>query len=67
MAGGSLAGILDYRGSSMELKSKRKGKGSETLFGGLDEDEIKCVTRQVVNGLAYLHEQGFLHVRTLIS
>ncbi|WWC98691.1 hypothetical protein V866_005584 [Kwoniella sp. B9012] len=29
--------------------------------GRLDEEEIKCVTKQVLEGLGYLHTNGFLH------
>jgi serine/threonine-protein kinase OSR1/STK39 len=61
ISGGSLAGVLDFRESS-PASERRRGKRSEEPIRGLDEEEIKCVTRQVIDGLAYLHEQGFLHV-----
>lgn len=32
--------------------------------GGLGEDEIKAIAKQVLDGLVYLHANGFLHVRT---
>lgn len=66
ISGGSLAGVLDFRESS-PASDRKRGKRSEEPVGGLEEDEIKCVTRQVVDGLAYLHEQGFLHVRMAVN
>ncbi|BEI79602.1 hypothetical protein CcaverHIS002_0101310 [Cutaneotrichosporon cavernicola] len=52
--GGSLAGILDWRACT---PSKRRPAGAH----GFDEDEIKAITKQVLDGLAYLHQNGFLH------
>lgn len=54
--GGSLAGILDYRACS---PSKCRSPGTP----GFNEDEIKAVIKQVLDGLVYLHANGFLHVR----
>jgi serine/threonine protein kinase len=51
--GGSPAGILDWRART---PSKRRAGH------GFDEDEIKAITKQVLEGLAYLHQNGFLHV-----
>lgn len=30
--------------------------------GSLNEEEVKAVVKQVLNGLAYLHDSGYLHV-----
>ena len=35
--------------------------------GRLDEEEIKAVTKQVLDGLCYLHVHGFLHVSHMRS
>ncbi|KAL7422323.1 hypothetical protein Q5752_002969 [Cryptotrichosporon argae] len=65
IAGGSLAGILDWRARSAAGPAKRHfGRGRQrgvTGVKGLSEDETKAVARQVLDGLAYLHENGFLH------
>lgn len=70
--GGSLAGILDWRAglaSNLDEKpslgSRLGSKRVETHeeVGKLEEEEIKAVSKQVVEGLAYLHRRGFLHVR----
>lgn len=75
VAGGSLAGILDWRRrlSDTPKQSHRfsrlhlggrahdDGDGSEPA-GNLEEDEIKAVTKQVLEGLHYLHDNGYLHV-----
>ncbi|KAL1409831.1 hypothetical protein Q8F55_003830 [Vanrija albida] len=50
--GGSLAGVLEWR--------IRNAAGTRHT-GALDEDETKAVIRQVVDGLVYLHANGFLH------
>ena len=34
----------------------------EESIGRLDEEEIKTATKQVLDGLVYLHGNGFLHV-----
>ncbi|GMK54422.1 hypothetical protein CspeluHIS016_0110080 [Cutaneotrichosporon spelunceum] len=52
--GGSLAGILDWRAGT---PSKRRRAGAN----GFDEDEIKAIAKQVLDGLGYLHQNGFLH------
>ncbi|CAK9786559.1 kinase-like protein [Cutaneotrichosporon oleaginosum] len=52
--GGSLAGILDWRACT---PSKRRPAGSH----GFNEDEVKAITKQVLDGLTYLHQNGFLH------
>lgn len=49
IAGGSLAGILEWRS-----RSRREA--------ALTEDETKAVITQVLAGLVYLHANGFLHV-----
>ena len=74
VSGGSLSGILEWRTRlSVTPKTHRNfprfniGKKNEDLddeaeIGKLDEEEIKAVTKQVLEGLAYLHHRGFLHV-----
>jgi serine/threonine protein kinase len=58
--GGSLLGVLEWRaGSPPTRRSRRDG---DTPIGALSEDEVKAVVRQVLEGLAYLHNHGFLHV-----
>ncbi|WVR08610.1 hypothetical protein IAU60_005665 [Kwoniella sp. DSM 27419] len=73
--GGSLAGILDWRSrlittpKSTHFPSFRLGhrkKEEEELDQGkakgkLDEEEVKAVVKLVLDGLVYLHENGFLH------
>lgn len=54
--GGSLAGVLEWRRGN----SAASGTSRSTA---LDEDETKAVIRQVIDGLVYLHANGFLHVR----
>nr|XP_019051186.1 STE/STE20/FRAY protein kinase [Kwoniella bestiolae CBS 10118]OCF30116.1 STE/STE20/FRAY protein kinase [Kwoniella bestiolae CBS 10118] len=74
--GGSLSGILSWRSRLItspkthhfpsfrighrKHKNDDDGEGEEQN-GRLDEEEIKCVTRQVLEGLEYLHTNGFLH------
>ena len=71
--GGSLAGILNWRtritttprshGRFSKLGLGRKSAEDDDLehAGRLDEEEIKAVTKQVLEGLTYLHVNGFLH------
>lgn len=35
--------------------------------GRLDEEEVKAVTKQVLSGLGYLHNQGIIHVRSIFK
>ena len=37
----------------------------EVVQGSLVEDEIKSVVKQVLEGLIYLHTNGYLHVSFL--
>jgi serine/threonine-protein kinase OSR1/STK39 len=43
-------------------KSEDEVAEAGTGLGRLDEEEIKGVMKQVLEGLVYLHERGFLHV-----
>ncbi|WVF67916.1 hypothetical protein IAT40_002678 [Kwoniella sp. CBS 6097] len=77
ISGGSLAGLMDWRSRLtttpkthhfpvFRVGHRRKddgedGYGDESNKGRLDEEEIKCVVRQVLEGLMYLHTNGFLH------
>lgn len=77
ISGGSLAGILEWRSrlagdpksgigvfGGFKLGHKRY---DGDLQGGLDEEEIKGVVKQVLEGLAYLHGNGFLHVSLILK
>jgi serine/threonine protein kinase len=79
VSGGSLSGILNWRSRLADVPNHRHGrfrfgrKKSEEEFaeggtglGRLDEEEIKGVMKQVLEGLVYLHERGFLHVSETI-
>ncbi|WWC92176.1 uncharacterized protein L201_007130 [Kwoniella dendrophila CBS 6074] len=75
--GGSLAGILSWRSRlnttpkthhfpSFRIGNRKRKDDDDDLDedsnkGRLDEEEIKCVTKQVLEGLGYLHQNGFLH------
>ncbi|GFZ48195.1 hypothetical protein JCM24511_05943 [Saitozyma sp. JCM 24511] len=73
VSGGSLSGILNWRSRLADVPNHRHRfrfgrKKSEdevaeagTGLGRLDEEEIKGVMKQVLEGLVYLHERGFLH------
>lgn len=78
ISGGSLAGILDWRSrlastpkpthrfprfGQNKRSEENEGIGSK---GKLEEEEIKAVIKQVLDGLVYLHERGFLHVSQLL-
>lgn len=69
--GGSLAGILEWRagsaapGSGSGSGHSRRRRRHAAPDGALDEDETKAVVIQVLDGLAYLHANGFLHVRSV--
>lgn len=70
--GGSLAGILDWRSrladtpkhrARFPLPHLKREHDSPTLPRGvLSEEEIKAVVKQVLEGLRYLHERGYIHV-----
>ena len=71
ISGGSLAGILEWRAGLAPpsephhvLKFRRRAQeqqdGSEN-HGTLDEEEIKAVVKQALEGMVYLHSRGFLH------
>ena len=71
IAGGSLAGILNWRARlavtpgpsrSFRLNLGRKKEESEDSTGSLAEEEIKAVVKQVLAGLVYLHDRGYIHV-----
>ncbi|ORY29657.1 kinase-like domain-containing protein [Naematelia encephala] len=69
--GGSLAGILEWRrrlsgtpklghfGGLRKFGRKHEVDAEENK--GLTEEEVKAIVRQVVEGLEYLHAEGFLH------
>ncbi|OCF45662.1 STE/STE20/FRAY protein kinase [Kwoniella heveanensis CBS 569] len=75
--GGSLAGLMDWRSRLITTPKthhfpvfrlahrKRDDEedeyGSGSSQGRLQEEEIKCVVKQVLEGLSYLHANGFLH------
>ncbi|RSH85197.1 hypothetical protein EHS25_005004 [Saitozyma podzolica] len=73
VSGGSLSGILNWRSRLADVpnhrhrfrfgrkKSEDESAECETGLGRLDEEEIKGVMKQVLEGLVYLHERGFLH------
>lgn len=71
IAGGSLAGILDWRSrltpSLERQRFPRFHLGARRVDavqdnGKLGEEEIKAVVKQALEGLVYLHGRGFLHV-----
>jgi len=72
VAGGSLAGILDWRSRLATSPQhhhlprfgirKKHDEEAEPPTGSLEEEEIKAVVKQVLEGLAYLHARGFIHV-----
>jgi serine/threonine protein kinase len=76
ISGGSLAGILQWRSKLAAEPSHsglgrfrfgRKAEVEDEPVGRLDEEEIKAVVKQVLEGLGYLHQRGFLHVRRALG
>ncbi|WVQ95479.1 hypothetical protein IAU59_002576 [Kwoniella sp. CBS 9459] len=77
ISGGSLAGLMDWRSrlittpkthhfpvfrlSHRKKEDEDDDLGGADVKGNLDEEEIKCVVKQVLGGLTYLHANGFLH------
>nr|XP_018259722.1 STE/STE20/FRAY protein kinase [Kwoniella dejecticola CBS 10117]OBR81880.1 STE/STE20/FRAY protein kinase [Kwoniella dejecticola CBS 10117] len=74
--GGSLAGIMNWRsrlstsprnhrlGFRLGRTKRREGEDVDEEVdqnGRLNEEEVKSVTKQVLDGLGYLHQNGFLH------
>lgn len=59
IGGGSLASILEWRSTARPSRKRRK---SNVNGSALAEDEVKAVVRQILEGLVYLHANGFLHV-----
>ncbi|TFK23101.1 kinase-like protein [Coprinopsis marcescibilis] len=64
--------VLRVRGSWMEghrlyiaLRLMNKGSAADVMRygwpGGMDEEVIKCILRQALKGLNYLHVNGFIH------
>ncbi|EEB91666.1 hypothetical protein MPER_09942 [Moniliophthora perniciosa FA553] len=64
--------VLRVRGSWMDghklciaLRLMNKGSAADVMHygwpGGLEEDVIKCVLKQALQGLNYLHINGFIH------
>ncbi|KAF9073780.1 kinase-like domain-containing protein [Rhodocollybia butyracea] len=64
--------VLRVRGSWMEghklyiaLRLMNKGSAADVMRygwpGGLEEDVIKCILEQALQGLNYLHVNGFIH------
>ncbi|EJT47946.1 hypothetical protein A1Q1_03181 [Trichosporon asahii var. asahii CBS 2479] len=53
--GGSLLSILEWR-----ARTPKRGRIA------LDEEEVKAVVKQVLEGMAYLHANGFLHAGNLL-
>ncbi|KAJ2920280.1 hypothetical protein MD484_g71, partial [Candolleomyces efflorescens] len=64
--------VLRVRGSWMEghklfiaLRLMNKGSAADVMRygwpGGLEEEVIKCILRQALKGLNYLHVNGFIH------
>lgn len=70
ISGGSLAGILDWRSRLSFPERNRQhhrfgiANPQEDVNGQghLNEDEIKAVIKQTLEGLSYLHERNFVHV-----
>ncbi|KAK4687707.1 hypothetical protein P7C73_g2412, partial [Tremellales sp. Uapishka_1] len=63
ISGGSLAGIIAWRSglASTPRGNRFFGHGKTKEDRGLEEEEIKAVAKQVVEGLVYMHARGFLH------
>ncbi|RXK40661.1 STE/STE20/FRAY protein kinase [Tremella mesenterica] len=64
ITGGSLAGILSWRGRSTRTTRGgflHLGKKEDVVEGNMGEEEVKATVKQVIDGLIYLHEQGYLH------
>ncbi|ODN99409.1 STE/STE20/FRAY protein kinase [Cryptococcus wingfieldii CBS 7118] len=70
ISGGSIAGILDWRSrlatptknrSNFKFGKKRDLDTERPDAGGLEEEEVKGIVKQVLEGLAYFHERGYIH------
>ncbi|KAJ3513546.1 hypothetical protein NLJ89_g2888 [Agrocybe chaxingu] len=64
--------VLRVRGSWMEghklyiaLRLMNKGSAADVMRygwpGGMEEDVVRCILRQALKGLNYLHVNGFIH------
>lgn len=64
--------VLRVRGSWMDghrlyiaLRLMNKGSAADVMRyswpGGMEEDVVRCILRQTLNGLNYLHINGFIH------
>ncbi|KIM48340.1 hypothetical protein M413DRAFT_440065 [Hebeloma cylindrosporum] len=64
--------VLRVRGSWMEghklyiaLRLMKKGSAADVMRygwpGGMEEDVVRCILRQALKGLNYLHINGFIH------
>jgi serine/threonine-protein kinase OSR1/STK39 len=58
----SLSGLVFRRTSAAAANAN----SNDQRRGKLSEEEAKAVVKQVTEGLAYLHDRGFLHVSTCI-